>query len=321
MGELRSCVFEPRAVALHDALSGALLNHVPLGEVARRRYGAPYAVIRRTDLHSVLLASAKREARIALRFGAGVSDIQDDDRQITFSAGGERHAADVLVAADGVGSRLRTGYFGHPGPRTLSKTAWRATLPIEAVPKKVARDVTGLWMGPGAHLVHYPLCAGAEMNLVVIASAASTNGPPLQGFGEACRELIQAAPEWRRWPLQQHDAAEWVRGGAVLIGDAAHAMLPSAAQGGAQAVEDAWVLAESLAAQPGCPRGALTHFEQSRRGRIRRITRQSRRNLKLYELGGLAAALRNGAIRAIPESAHLARLDWLYGWRPQSEKA
>jgi salicylate hydroxylase len=144
----------------------------------------------------------------------------------------------------------------------------------------------------------------------------------LKGFGEVCRRLIRAAPEWRRWALQEQDAMlKWVRGSVVLVGDAAHAMLPSAAQGGAQAIEDAWVLAESLAEQQGCPREALTRFEQARRDRIQRIVRQSRRNLALYEMGGLSARMRNLGIRVLPAKAHLARLDWLFGWRPVTEKA
>ena len=315
--ELRGALVEPKAVAIYDAPSGTLLNHVPLGQTARSRYGSPYAVIHRADLHAGLLRAAVRQNAIRFRPGAELGQAQCDPGRVTFVAGGEAGDADILVVAEGIGSRLRREFFGHAGPQPSGRTAWRATIPLADAPQAIPRDVTGLWLAPGAHVVHYPLRSGGELNIVAIAADCDAARPPHHAFGDACRFLLDAAPAWRRWPLSAIDPRPpWARGRVALVGDAAHATLPSAAQGGALAIEDAWVLAAVLAGKPADPARALARYESLRRGRVARVVRQSRRNLRLYELSGAAARLRNVAIRAIPPGVHLARLDWLYGWKP-----
>ncbi|HEX2255189.1 MAG TPA: FAD-dependent monooxygenase [Afifellaceae bacterium] len=155
---------------------------------------------------------------------------------------------------------------------------------------------------------------GAELNLVVVALESQPGGaPPLDRFGGAARALGEAVEAWRLWPLFTIDPARaWTRGRVALVGDAAHAMLPTAAQGGAQAMEDAWVLARCLAAGRDDPQGALGRYEAERRPRARRVAREAKRNLALYGLAGPAAAARNFAVAALPAKLHLARLDWLF---------
>jgi salicylate hydroxylase len=233
------------------------------------------------------------------------------------TAAGRGFRADLLVAADGVHSRFRTAFFGHPGPRPAKKLAWRATLSAALVPRSTDMSSTGLWLGPGAHLVHYPVRGGESLNVVVIAGDTNASRPPQEIFGAAIRPLLDAVTEWTPWPLLTNDpTCPWVRGRAVLIGDAAHAMLPSAAQGGAQALEDAWVLAEALAERPDEVASALAAFERGRRPRVERIFREARRNLFIYNLGGIAAQMRNAAIKYLPAKFHVKRLDWLYSWQP-----
>ena len=128
------------------------------------------------------------------------------------------------------------------------------------------------------------------------------------------RAAISASGAWTRWPLLVVDGSlPWVRGRVALVGDAAHAMLPSAAQGGAQAIEDAVTLADAVADAPSDPTGALLAWERARRPRVLRIVREARRNLVVYELSGPAAAARNAALRLMPARFQLARLAWLYG--------
>jgi salicylate hydroxylase len=315
--DLAGTLTEPEAVEIRTASSGALLARIPLGASARRRWSAGYSVVHRADLHKGLLAAARRDPRITLALRADVHDVRATDSGVVFSAGGRRHLADLLVAADGVHSRIRTTWFGHSGARPLGRMAWRATLPMAEVPDAAARDVTGLWLAPGAHLVHYPVHGGASLNVVAIAAAEAASRPPEKRFGAKLRPLLAAVPEWIPWPLVTVDERlRWAQGRVVLIGDAAHAMAPSAAQGGAQAIEDGWALAASVANTPSDPAEALVTYEGVRRRRIERIARAAKRNLTLYELSGFPALFRDLALRLSPAAFLLRRLDWIYGHRP-----
>jgi salicylate hydroxylase len=315
---LSGAVVEPEAVAIHDGRNGALLAAIPLGRTARQRYGSPYLLVHRADLQAALLAAANGQAGITMHLDAAVGALQGNASDIRFSAGGGAHAADILVAADGLNSDIRTGFFGHPGPESLARIAWRATLPREAVPPGMPERSTGLWLAPGAHLVHYPVRDGRDINVVVIAGGEAGPRPPARPFGQVARRLLEAVPEWTPWPLFALDASRrWVRERVVLLGDAAHAMAPSAAQGGAQAIEDAWVIAATLAARPDDAASALLGYERGRRPRVERVVREARRNLALYDVGGLPAAIRNIALGAMSDETLLSRLDWLFGWKPQ----
>jgi salicylate hydroxylase len=310
-------VVSPEAIQIRDAVRGRRLARIPLGEAALKRYGTPYCLVHRADLQAALLAAARGDNRIAIELGVTVETVAECPGGLQIVAGGVRSAVHLLVGADGIHSRLRTGHFGHPGPRSLGRQAWRATLAAHLIPDGTDRGVTGLWLAPGAHLVHYPLRGGEQLNLVVISGASTLPSPPAELFGVSARKLIDTVPAWTPWPLHDVDVAPaWSRGRCVLVGDAAHAMAPSAAQGGAQAIEDAWILAQSLAADPGAPARALASYERTRRPRVERIVREARRNLGLYNLRGVARLFRNATIAALPPKGHLARLDWLFGWTP-----
>ena len=317
LGDLAAVLVEPEAIEILDARNGVLLAAIPLGQTARLRYGAPYALIHRADLQTGLLAAARRNPLIDLHLNAEVGTLRAAEAEVSCTAGGHERRSDILVAADGLRSNVRTGHFGHPGPQPLGRTAWRATLPVAEVPGPIRRDVTGLWLGPGGHLVHYPV-RSKDLNVVVIAGEEAGAAPPQKPFGREARRLIGAVPEWTLWPLFDVDPARsWARGRVALIGDAAHAMAPSAAQGGAQAIEDAWVLAAALAKRPDDPAAALRAYERARRPRVEKIAREARRNLAVYNLRGLPAAARNIVLSAMSPERLLKRLDWLYGWKPQ----
>ncbi len=315
-GDLEGSLSEPEALVVRDARSAAILARIPLGKTARQRYGAPYCTLHRADLQASLLAAARRHAAITFHLGAEVRDVRGTEKEVGFIAGGENRQSEILVAADGVRSAIRTSHFQYPGPTSLGHSAWRATLPAAEVADRVPLDEIGLWLGAGAHLVHYPIANGTELNIVLISGEDPE--PRKAAFRQAARRLIDHVPLWMHSPLAAVDPAQpWARGRVALIGDAAHAIAPSAAQGGAQAIEDAWVLAASLAGKSADPARALTDYARLRQPRVERVARLASRNLNLYEMKRVPALLRNSLLRTLPATLMLSRLDWLFGWRPQ----
>jgi salicylate hydroxylase len=316
MAELAGKTSEPEALSIRDGNSGALLARMPLGQVARARYGSPYCTLHRADLQAALFAAARRKPTVSLILDADVSDVRQDEAGVTFAAGGASHRADILLAADGVHSRIRSENFGHPGATSFGRSAWRAVVPAKDFALAPSNEV-GLWLGAHGHFVHYPINAGANLNIVVIASGSGSS-PPTAPFGTLVRRVIGSTHAWTSSALMGVDVSRSpARGRLALIGDAAHAIAPSAAQGGAQAIEDAWSIAQALAASPSDPAQALASYARKRAHRIVRVARLALKNLNAYELTGVPAILRNSVLRISPAMLLLSRFDWLFGWRPK----
>ena len=305
---------EPRALIIRDGPSGRALTSIPLRDAARQRYGAPYRVIHRADLQRILSEAADTERKIQLRLGAEIADVRQDGNRVTFALGDETLSADLLIAADGIHSTIRTGTLALPAAGPPLRHAWRTSIPVDGLPAGIEHDATGLWLVSHCHLVHYPVRAGWQINLVLIATNAQVPpGDLLNKLAAPASDLADVQAEWIGWPLRTIDpAGRWARGRVALIGDAAHAMLPTIAQGGAQAIEDAYVLADCLADSPDQPAAALQRYERRRKNRVIRIANEAKRNATIYGLGGLAATARNAAIALLPGTMHLRRLDWLY---------
>lgn len=305
---------KPASLDIRSAASGRCLVSLPLGDAARRRYGFPYWLLHRADLQGALFAAVDEAPGVRLHLGTAVTAANADERGIRIDTEHGSEHADLLVAADGIRSTLRTDYFALPAAAPLGATAWRTLIPAPDIPRGVRLDATTLWMGPGFHVVHYPLRQATILNVVVVKPSMPDTRAPTSALARAGQlgAVIEAARNWHEWPLAAQRAGGWTAPRAMLIGDAAHAMAPSAAQGGAQAIEDALVLAEMLVRHgPDIP-AALAGFEQTRRPRTERVARESARNLRMYGLSGATAALRNAAIAALPVEAHLRRLDWLF---------
>ncbi|MGH8735554.1 MAG: FAD-dependent monooxygenase, partial [Burkholderiales bacterium] len=187
-----------------------------------------------------------------------------------------------------------------------------------------------LWMGPDAHLVAYPISAARQINVVAIVPG-TWNRPGWSTPGDAnelknafasqrwpatARMLIGAVDGWRRWALfTLPDIGEWTDGAIALLGDAAHAMLPFAAQGAAMAIEDAAVLADCLGKAPDDIAGAMRRYEALRNDRTTRAQKAASRNGLRYQASGVEAAVRNTALRMMGGAGLLKRYDWLYSWR------
>jgi salicylate hydroxylase len=308
---------EPDAIAIRSVESGKAHLRIPLGSTVRARYGAPYLTLHRADLQHTLLAAARQRPTISLLLGAEAGRVSQRDAAVTFHAAGRQHQADVLIGADGIHSAIRREVFKHPGPLSLRRRAWRCILPTDVVPVGVQKREVGLWLGSGYHLVHYAVSGGSHLNVVVIARDAvdDPRSLPLEGIA---RQLVDTGVAWRASTLFAADAVPpFVDRQVALTGDAAHAMSPSAAQGGAMAIEDAWVLATALS-NFSPAKAALEKYDRIRRTRVARTARLSARNLNFYEAQLVPAFVRDALLKALatlPATLLLSQLDWLFAWK------
>jgi salicylate hydroxylase len=239
--------------------------------------------------------------------------------------------AAALIAADGVRSDLRGKIAADNTARAIGRTAWRATLPARTLERLVPLMHTGLWLGPNAHLVHYPIAGGRSVNIVAIVEEK------WQGVGwsepgdyyrlarhfarwaTAPRAIVGATAEWRKWAILAVDPAlPWTFDRGALLGDAAHAMPPFLAQGAAMAIEDAAVLADCLAASPADINSAFAAYESARQPRVARVHKEAFETGAHYHSGRPFAILRNTALRLAGWRLILGKNDWIYGWEQEA---
>jgi salicylate hydroxylase len=333
--QLQRHVVTPEELRIIDARTARVLARAPLGPAPARRYGAPYWVIHRSDLQTVLVEAVRACPGITLHLGARVDDFRLTEAGVTISAhspqGDIEHRGAALIGADGLWSSLRGGLGHRRAPRFAGHSAWRALAPAEAVAPQLRAPAVNLWLGSAAHLVHYPVRGGSLVNVVAIMrddwhetgwSAPAERAEILARYSAAAwsataRALLAAPGHWQKWALYDRSPlAHWGTGAVTLLGDAAHPMLPYLAQGAAMAIEDAAVLAQRLAETRDDPAAAIRRYERERRSRTARAQRAARRNGTIYQLGGPAAALRSLALASLGGTRLLARYDWLYGWTP-----
>ena len=332
-GALRPKIVTPQAVRVMSA-KGVELVRVPLGATSEQRYGAPYWLLHRADLQAALVAAVAEIPTIILRLGERVEDyvVKENDVVLESRRGAvavETHGR-ALIGADGLWSTIRSRIEPRAAPRFARRSAWRALIPAESVAADFRLPLVHLWLGRDAHLVHYPVNAGAMINVVAIVhdrheregwSAEGAREELLARFRApdwhgSARALVALPKQWRKWSL--YDRPPLRRTGdepVTLLGDAAHPVLPFLAQGAALAIEDAWVLADALSAAPEQPAHALRAYEASRYARARRVQRAARSNGTIYHLAGFPAFARDHVMQLLGGHGMFKRYDWLYGYR------
>ena len=316
---------EPEGMHVFDGLDRELLTTVPLGETMREHFGAPYLIIHRKQLQYCLLEAAGNLDGIEIETGFKLSrcEIQPDGVMARTKSGKTAHGC-ALVGADGLWSTVR-GSFCDAEPSTTGVTAWRTLLPASKVPDSVTTAGIGLYLGPGAHVVHYPLDAGTTLNVVAMIEEtinfdgwaspgeASDLLPFFYGWNDQIFSFLELLDDWHKWTVMCMDPLpQWGDGPVTLIGDAAHPIEPFMAQGGSTAIEDAASLAAAMTAYPDDIAAAFRFFESSRKARTTRIQKASHRRGRIYHMSGLMRLVRNQILRRRDPKALLTRYDWLY---------
>jgi salicylate hydroxylase len=245
----------------------------------------------------------------------------------------QQEVALALVGADGIWSAVRHHLFPEVQPQFSGLIAWRGTLDAKQLPREHTSRRVQLWMGPHLHLVAYPISGARQINVVAVVPG-TWNRPGWSAPGDVteiknafassrwpgtARMMIGAVDEWRKWALfTLPEGGEWTDGPIALLGDAAHAMLPFAAQGAGMAIEDAAVLAKCLSVSgedvAGIP-AALKRYARLRRARVARVQRAARTAGRIYHLSGPMAYARDLVIKTMGAKRMLARQDWIYDWR------
>jgi salicylate hydroxylase len=339
---LATCAVTPDAISIMSARSGGEIVRLPLGEAATLRDGAPYWVVHRADLQSALQAHVNDHPDIELRLGCQFEDVAVHAKGLTVvqRSGMTRQQELVLalIGADGIWSTVRHHLFPDVQPKFSGLIAWRGTLEANQLPREHTSRRVQLWMGPNAHLVAYPISGARQINIVAVVPG-TWNRPGWSAPGAAteiknafassrwagpARMMVGAVDDWRKWALfTAPDGGGWTDGAIGLLGDAAHAMLPFAAQGAGMAIEDAAVLAKCLGAYlaESHSEGGLTiaaamqRYARLRRARVMRVQRAARQAGRIYHLTGAAAFARDLAIKAMGAKRMQARQDWIYDWR------
>jgi 2-polyprenyl-6-methoxyphenol hydroxylase-like FAD-dependent oxidoreductase len=312
---------------LMDSMADGEICHIDLGEAFRKRYGNPYAVVHRGDLHGVLLKACRDNPLIELRVSSEVTGYDQDAKTVSARlANGERVSGAALIGADGLWSNVRRQVVGDGGPRVSGHTTYRSVIPTAEMPEDLRWNAATLWAGPKCHIVHYPLSGWKVFNLVVtyhndapepVAGKPVSEEEVRRGFTHICeraRNIISHGKDWHLWVLCDRDPVDnWVDGRVALLGDAAHPMLQYMAQGACMAMEDSVCLADSLARTDTLESGLATY-------RDRRVLRTTRVQLMsramgdhVYHPNGPHAALRNTLMSAKSQVQWYEALDWLYG--------
>ena len=275
----------PERIRWMDAISGAQLTELDLGRRFRARYGFAYVVMHRSDLLAVLLRACRADARVTLDTNKVVTAVDDcGDTVAVTCADGTRYEADVLIGADGLRSVVRATVVGDGEPVCSAYVAYRGAIPIGEIDTRAGLDTVMLWTGPQMHLVQYPVRRGELYNQVAVFRSdryrpdADDWGTPdeldarFAAGTAAVHAALRTIKRDRRWPMfDRVPIGCWTSNRITLLGDAAHPMLQYLAQGACQALEDAIVLADALAAGDDDPGAAFAAYERERVDRTARV--------------------------------------------------
>jgi salicylate hydroxylase len=324
----------PEAIEARMGESGRSIFTIPLAQYSLQRWGAPYLHLHRADYIQALHQALNARAPKALQLGAAVTGYESSPIGVKVQLkNGRQISGDLLVGADGIKSAIRAQMLGPGKPRFTGNIAWRAVVPVRDLGKDAPKSTACVWMGCGRHAVTYRLRGGTLANFVGVVERRDwtqegwlekgTQAEALrdfQGWHPVITSLLEAAAPSAlyRWALFDRDSLpRWIAGRTVLLGDAAHPMLPFLAQGAAMAVEDSWVLAREISQAQRPLEASLKAYQIKRYERTRRAQLGSRANMKTFHRRSKPAQIITYgpmwlAGKLAPAAVH-RRMDWLYG--------
>ena len=314
-------------MVMHDALDETLVGRIPTGEAFRQRFGNPYAVIHRADVHRSLLEGAQESDRIQVLTSTTVQRVDQDAHGVTVhDAKGGVHRGCALIGADGVRSAVRRQYVGDEA-RVSGHVVYRAVIDRRDFPQDLQWNAASIWVGPNCHLVHYPLRGGEQYNVVVTFhsrdkeewSVREGSREEVQSYFEGicakARQLIDLPKDWKRWATADREPiGQWTFGRATLLGDAAHPTLQYLAQGACMALEDAVTLGEALRVHDNDFERAFAHYQRSRIARTARIVLSAREMGRIFHARGVERLVRNDLWKGRTPERFYDAMEWLYGW-------
>jgi 3-hydroxybenzoate 6-monooxygenase len=314
-------------MVMHDALDETLVGRIPTGEAFRARFGNPYAVIHRADVHLSLLEGAQETGRVAFLTSTRVERVEQHAGGVTVvDQHGAVHEGVALIGADGVKSVVRQQFVGDPA-RVTGHVVYRAVVDKHDFPEDLRWNAASIWVGPHCHLVHYPLRGGEQYNVVVTFHSRQAEEwgvregskeevqSYFQGICPKARQLIELPKSWKRWATADREPiGRWTYGRVTLLGDAAHPTTQYMAQGACMALEDGVTLGEALRAHGNDWERSLDLYQRSRIARTARIVLSSREMGRIYHAQGVERLVRNELWKGRSPERFYDALEWLYGW-------
>jgi 3-hydroxybenzoate 6-monooxygenase len=314
-------------MVMHDAIDEYQVGMIPTGEAFRQRFGNPYAVMHRADVHLGLYKGAQANGNVTVHTSTQVKSVSQDADSVTVTdQHGKQYKGAALVAADGVKSVVRAQYVGDP-VRVTGHVVYRAVVDKSDFPKDLQWNAASIWVGPHCHLVHYPLRGGEQYNVVVTFHSRQqeewsvTDGSKeevesyFEGVCPKARQLIALPKSWRRWATADREPiGQWSYGRVTLLGDAAHPTTQYMAQGACMAMEDAVTLGEALARTGDNVVAAFDLYQRARVARTARIVLSGREMGRIYHAKGVERLVRNDLWRGRTPERFYDAVEWLYGW-------
>jgi 3-hydroxybenzoate 6-monooxygenase len=325
---LRQRAVYTEEMVMFDAIDAQRVASISLSEAFRQRFGNPYAVIHRADIHGALLDGVRAHPdQIEFLTSTRIVRVEQDTAGVTLiDAQGGRHTGQAVIGCDGVRSAVRQQYVGDD-IRVSGHVVYRAVIDTAQFPEAWRMTAPCIWVGPNCHFVHYPLKGGDKFNIAATFHSREAedwgNRPGeaaelmsyYQGTCDTVREILGVPQAWGRWSTADRNPIEtWVFGRATLLGDAAHPMVQYLAQGACMAMEDAVTLGLALAHEDHDWDRALQLYQTSRVARAARVVLSAREMGRIYHAKGVERLVRNDMWHGKTQDSFYNALEWLYGW-------
>ena len=305
--DLKPHMFEPRSFQFLNYKTEKIISKRELGLKIQDDFGFPNFDVHRADLQKVLLNKVEEEG-IKINTNMKVIDVGNEENKAYIKINEEKIKADIVIGADGIHSVVREKLFEKKESSFTGNVAWRMLIPVDSLPRDLILPDTTVWLGPKKHFVSYHVSGGKNLNCVCLVEQDGWTNESwsergniedlrevYNGWNQTIETLLKIANPntLYRWALHDRPPMkQWSKGRIILLGDAAHPMLPFLAQGAAMAIEDGAVLADCISSYKDNEK-SLKYFEQIRKPRTSFVQLAARRNAKILHLSGLAAFFRN----------------------------